>query len=239
MATRFRAWDDYYNPGTTVLRNKFTETDAATLSAKEEFAASARLDQIVAYGYYPSPGIVDAANYQYRMLARENHLVGLPRAQFVERLAEHWGELNTIHSFREGSTRSQFVFFSQLVENASYSIDSSDTINRWPKTPPARSPTHLFSPRKKASGHGNGHQQETDTHIATLRAGWLVTSALGSSSMNGTSDLPQRRPQSGGSSIVDTRWPMSPRSDTSVSVLIGRVSPAWTWTAGPRVACGR
>ena len=46
MATKFRAWDDYYIPGTTVLRNKFNETDAATLSAKEEFAASARLDQL-------------------------------------------------------------------------------------------------------------------------------------------------------------------------------------------------
>lgn len=153
MAAKFRAWDDYYIPGTTVLRNKFNETDAATLSAKEEFAASARLDQladvpiegrfdydymkaihrhifqdvyewagqervgplsrmtkdgpdvvnfspgdpeapIVAYGYYPSPAIADAANNQYRMLARENHLLGLPRAQFVERMAEHWGELN-------------------------------------------------------------------------------------------------------------------------------------------------
>ena len=183
MATKFRAWDDYYIPGTTVLRNKFNETDAATLSAKEEFAASARLDQladapvegrfdyvhmkaihrhifqdvyegagqervgplsrmtkdgpdvvnfapgdpaapVVTYGYYPSPGIADAANEQYRMLAREDHLVGLPRAQFVERLAEHWGELNTIHSFREGNTRSQFVFFSQLAENAGYSLDA-------------------------------------------------------------------------------------------------------------------
>lgn len=183
MATRFRAWDDYYIPGTTVLRNKFNETDAAKLGAKEELAAAARLLQLaakpiqgrfdydhmkaihrhifqdvyewagqervgplsrmtkdgpdvvnfapgdtaaptVAYGYYPSPGIADAANNQYRMLGRENHLVGLPRAQFVERLAEHWGELNTIHSFREGNSRSQFVFFSQLAEAADYRLDA-------------------------------------------------------------------------------------------------------------------
>ena len=183
MATRFRAWDDYYIPGTTVLRNKFNERDAAILSIREEFAARVRLVElaktpvegrfdydhmkaihrhifqdvyewagqervgplsrmtkdgpdvvnfapgdpaapIVAYGYYPSPGIADAASEQYRMLADENHLNGLPRAQFVERLAEHWGELNTIHSFREGNSRSQFVFFSQLAEGAGYRLDA-------------------------------------------------------------------------------------------------------------------
>lgn len=30
----------------------------------------------------------------------------------------------TIHSFREGNTRSQFVFFSQLAENAGYRLDA-------------------------------------------------------------------------------------------------------------------
>ena len=46
----------------------------------------------------------------------------MPREQFVDRSAEHWGELNTIHSFREGNTRTQFVFFSQLAENAGYRL---------------------------------------------------------------------------------------------------------------------
>ncbi len=153
MAWKFRAWDDYFIPGTTVLRNKFNEVDAAKLSAKEEFAASTRLDELadrpipptfdydhmkaihrhvfqdvyewagqervgplgkmtkagpdvvnfrpgdpvaptVAYGYYPSPAIAEAAGDQYRQLGRENHLVGMPRDQFVNRMAEHWGELN-------------------------------------------------------------------------------------------------------------------------------------------------
>lgn len=30
-----------------------------------------------------------------------------------------------IHSFREGNTRSQFVFFSQLAEQAGYRIDAA------------------------------------------------------------------------------------------------------------------
>ena len=184
MSTKFRAWDDYYIPGTTVLRNKFNETDAATLAVKEEFVAQSRLVElaqnpvpptfdyahmkaihrhifqdvyewagqervgpftmmtkdgpdvvnfapgdptapIVAYGYYPSPAIADAAADQYRKLGEENNLVGMPREQFIERLAEHWGELNTIHSFREGNTRTQFVFFSQLADNAGFHLDTA------------------------------------------------------------------------------------------------------------------
>lgn len=184
MAATVRSWDDYFIPGTDVLRNKWNETDGARLRVKEEFAAQARLVELaaepvagefdyahmkeihrrifqdtyewagnervgpetrmtkdgpdvvnfapgdpaaptVAYGYYPGPGVRDAAETQYRRLAVEGHLVGMARDRFVERLADHWGELNTIHSFREGNTRSQFVFFHQLAENAGYRLDAA------------------------------------------------------------------------------------------------------------------
>lgn len=177
-----RSWDDYFIPGTRVLRNKFDEADPVILAAREEAAVKIRLvglartpirgnfdyahmkaihrtifqdvygwagaervgpstrmtkdgpDVInyppgdpaaptVAYGYYPGPQIAEAAQRQYALLAKEHHLLGLPPAQFVERLAEHWGELNTIHSFREGNTRTQFVFFTQLAEHAGYILD--------------------------------------------------------------------------------------------------------------------
>lgn len=49
----------------------------------------------VAYGYYPGPQITDAAEQQYALLAQEHHLVGLLPDRFVERLADHWGEINT------------------------------------------------------------------------------------------------------------------------------------------------
>ena len=39
-------------------------------------------------------------------------------------LAERWGELNVVHSFREGNTRTQFVFFSELCEQAGYCLDT-------------------------------------------------------------------------------------------------------------------
>lgn len=38
-------------------------------------------------------------------IADDNYLVGLSRESFVIRLAEHWGEVNALHPFREGNTR--------------------------------------------------------------------------------------------------------------------------------------
>ncbi|OUE31468.1 Adenosine monophosphate-protein transferase VbhT [Clavibacter michiganensis] len=78
------------------------------------------------HSYYPAgPALAEAAEAQYRQLADKDLLRGLEQREFVHELAESWGELNVIHSFREGNTRTQFVFFSQLAEQAGYRIDSS------------------------------------------------------------------------------------------------------------------
>lgn len=178
-----RSWEHYYLPGTLVLRNRFGETDAVALAAKEEFASAARSVELaahpirgafnyahmkaihrhlfqdvydwagrervgpvgrmtkdgpdvvnfvpgdpdaplVSYAYYPAAAIAAAAHGQYELLATENHLLGLRRPAFVERLAEHWGEINAIHAFREGNTRAQFVFFSQLTEHAGFRLEA-------------------------------------------------------------------------------------------------------------------
>ncbi|UTX34980.1 Fic family protein [Micrococcus luteus] len=76
--------------------------------------------------YYPAgPLLTEAAEEQYDRLARKDYLRGLSAAQFIDELAEAWGELNVVHSFREGNTRTQFVFFSQLAEQAGYEINTS------------------------------------------------------------------------------------------------------------------
>ncbi|MCD2135886.1 Fic family protein [Rhodococcus qingshengii] len=189
--SQFRSWDDYYIPGTTVLRNKLVSaaepygtTDAEKLRRFEERAAHIRMGELhqrplvgkfdydhlkaihkalfadvyewagqertgplsqmsksgpdvvnfapgdpqapmVNYGYYPAPAIDDAANLQFRRLAKQDLLRGRERGEFVAGLAEHWGEINTIHSFREGNTRTQFVFFSELSRQAGYELDIS------------------------------------------------------------------------------------------------------------------
>ena len=76
--------------------------------------------------YYPAgPVLTEAAEVQFARLADKGHLRGLEPADFVAELAEAWGELHVVHSFREGNTRTQFVFFSQLAEQAGYAIDTA------------------------------------------------------------------------------------------------------------------
>lgn len=177
MARRpvFRTWDDYFIPGTSVLRNKFTapgkpygEDDPDKLRALEEGAAAIRLAELAAHPiegrfdydhmkaihgyifqdvyewagqervapatfmtkdghlYYPAgTALTAAAEAQHATLADKNLLRDLDPQSFVSELAESWGEVNVIHSFREGNTRSQFVFYSQLAEQAGYRIDAA------------------------------------------------------------------------------------------------------------------
>lgn len=170
----FRTWDDYYIPGTTVLRNKFTgpdkpygEPDPVKLRQMEEALTLIRIRELreapiegrfdydhmkaihgyifqdvyewagqervapatfmtkEGHAYYPAgPSLTAAAEAEYAKLADKNLLRGLDHEAFVCGLAESWGEVNVIHSFREGNTRSQFVFYAQLAEQAGYRIDT-------------------------------------------------------------------------------------------------------------------
>lgn len=173
-ATTFRTWDDYFIPGTSVLRNKFTapgkpygETDPDKLRTLEEAYAHSRIQELAetpitgrfdyghmkaihghifqdvyewagqervapvgqfmtkdGHAYYGAgPHLTAAAEAEYSKLASKNYLRGLEPAEFVDQLAESWGEVNVIHSFREGNTRTQFVFFSQLAQQAGYRLD--------------------------------------------------------------------------------------------------------------------
>lgn len=169
-----RAWDDYFIPGTSVLRNKFTgpehpygESDPARLQQLEEQFTSIRLAELhthpvlgefdydhmkaihaylfqdvyewageertapngpmfkEGHAYYPAGrALTAAAEAEYAKIAHANYLRGMDRDAFVTELAERWGELNVVHSFREGNTRTQFVFFSQLCEGAGYRLDT-------------------------------------------------------------------------------------------------------------------
>lgn len=78
------------------------------------------------HAYYPAgPVMTKAAETQFRRLAKKDLLRGLRRDDFVADLAEFWGEINVIHSFREGNTRTQTVFFSNLARNAGYELKPS------------------------------------------------------------------------------------------------------------------
>ncbi len=56
-------------------------------------------------------------------LAADNHLQGLKKAAFVERLTHHYGELNFWHPMREGNGRATKEFLYQLAKEAGYELE--------------------------------------------------------------------------------------------------------------------
>ncbi|MEO8924177.1 MAG: Fic family protein [Caldimonas sp.] len=56
-------------------------------------------------------------------LAAENHLKGLQKPGFVERLTHHYGELNFWHPMREGNGRATKEFLAQLAKEAGYRLE--------------------------------------------------------------------------------------------------------------------
>lgn len=76
------------------------------------------------HAYYPAgPEMTKAAEKLFAGLAEDSFLRGLGFDEFVAKLAELWGELNVVHSFREGNTRTQTVFFDALTKAAGYRLD--------------------------------------------------------------------------------------------------------------------
>jgi cell filamentation protein len=58
----------------------------------------------------------------FRQLAAEEHLGGLSRERFAERLTYYYAEINAVHPFREGNGRAQRAFLSQLALEAGHSL---------------------------------------------------------------------------------------------------------------------
>jgi cell filamentation protein len=59
----------------------------------------------------------------FAKLEREDYLTGLDDRTFADRLADRWGELSAIHSWRDGNTRSQSFYISRLADRAGHPID--------------------------------------------------------------------------------------------------------------------
>ncbi len=103
-----------------------TFQDVYEWAGQERVAPVGRFMTKDGHAYYGAgPSLTAAAEAEYAKLASKNLLRGLELAEFVDQLAESWGEVNVIHFAREGNTRAQFVFFSQLAEQAGYRIDAA------------------------------------------------------------------------------------------------------------------
>jgi cell filamentation protein len=67
--------------------------------------------------------IVQEADRLFGELRRADHLLGLPRETFVDRLAYFLGEVNALHPFREGNGRAQRELFRQVALYAGWTLD--------------------------------------------------------------------------------------------------------------------
>ena len=67
--------------------------------------------------------IIDASNYVFNELTKEQYLIGLSNKAFIDRLAYFYDQLNYIHPFREGNGRVQRVFWTRLAHDAGYEVN--------------------------------------------------------------------------------------------------------------------
>jgi cell filamentation protein len=75
---------------------------------------------VVAYG--PSANVPAALESTFAKLKGENYLAGLDAEQFAQRLAFYYSELDAIHGFREGNSRTLRAFTADLAEAAGHRL---------------------------------------------------------------------------------------------------------------------
>ena len=73
--------------------------------------------------FVPAVEVETAIDQVFAELAAEDLLRGLPREQFIARLAHFYARLNQIHPFREGNGRTQRLFWGQVALHAGWYVD--------------------------------------------------------------------------------------------------------------------
>ena len=76
---------------------------------------------VVAYG--PSQNVPAALASTFVALQAENCLVGLDTEAIAKRLAYYYSELDSIHAFRDGNSRTLRVFTSDIAQSAGHRLD--------------------------------------------------------------------------------------------------------------------
>jgi cell filamentation protein len=109
---------------------------------------------VVTYG---DSAFVDAdLTRMFSLLAAEDYLKGLSIDRFAVRAAYFYGELDAIHPFREGNSRTLRLFFHGLAHHAGYFAD-------WRiLEPPESARDTLYRARDLAVMHGDS------SHLASL-----------------------------------------------------------------------
>jgi cell filamentation protein len=66
------------------------------------------------------------AGFAFSELAEDNHLKGLGKEQFVDRLAHHYDQVNYLHPFREGNGRAQRILWTNVARRAGWALHWTD-----------------------------------------------------------------------------------------------------------------
>jgi cell filamentation protein len=102
---------------------------------------------VVAYG--PSQNIPGALASLFAALKAENDLHGLDTDTMAKRLAYYYGELDAIHAFRDGNSRTLRVFTTDLAGTAGHRLDWTRAAQR------AEDRERLYHARDLAVMHGD------------------------------------------------------------------------------------
>lgn len=76
--------------------------------------------------FYPAEKLEYYGEAKFRYLSSQNEFQNLDKADFVEKIAEFYHELNMLHPFREGNGRTQRLFFALLIRRCGYQINFAD-----------------------------------------------------------------------------------------------------------------
>ncbi|KAA0977117.1 cell filamentation protein Fic [Paeniglutamicibacter gangotriensis] len=138
--------DPYLDPTTGILRNLVGATTSKELAAAKADLVAVRVVQLRDSAriepsrdlqefrtidltrpnnepFCPVNLIERAAASISRELTEDNHLQGLERREFEEKLSYYYDSFNYIHPFREGNGRTQREFWNRVAEDAGWFID--------------------------------------------------------------------------------------------------------------------
>lgn len=116
---------------------------------------------------------------QFRELSASGYLAGLDAGTFAEKAAHHIGELNAIHSFREGNGRTMRLHLKQLADSAGHELDLSRLPGQaWNDASGVSFRTGDAGPLAAVIGQGIGPGGRLEAELAQAKADLLPDGRL-------------------------------------------------------------
>ncbi len=72
---------------------------------------------------FPPDNLQDRADYAFQELKKDNHLQGLEKNKYIDKLSHHMAEIWEVHPFRDGNTRAVTAFMMQLSKEAGHPFE--------------------------------------------------------------------------------------------------------------------